>query len=124
MQSPEARGLLESWGYHLDFGPDVPGGAVFAFLAALSAHVHGMPITEGGAGRITSALRTMIERAVRRQLGAREISVASLEDLILLKVVSPREKDLQDIRLVANGVPPDSGLDLLAGYRRGFGSGC
>jgi phytoene dehydrogenase-like protein len=63
MQSPEARGLLESWGYHLDFGPDVPGGAVFAFVAAISAHVHGMPIVEGGAGRIASALRTMIERA-------------------------------------------------------------
>ena len=46
--------------------------------------------------------RAMIMRAVRRQLGARAIPVASLEDLILLKVVSPREKDLQDIRLIAN----------------------
>lgn len=62
-QSPEMRGLIESWGYHLDFGPDVPGGAAFAFVAAMSAHINGMPIAEGGAGRISGALRTMLEAA-------------------------------------------------------------
>jgi len=63
LRSPEARGLLESWGYHLDFGPNVPGGAVFAFVTALSAHFHGLPIARGGAGRVTAALRAMIEEA-------------------------------------------------------------
>src|SRR5262249_21224551 len=62
MRSPEARGVIASWGYHLDFGPDTSGGALFAFVSAASAHVNGMPIAEGGAGRVTSALRTLIER--------------------------------------------------------------
>lgn len=61
--SPEARGLLASWGYHLDFEPDATGGAVFAFVAALSSHVNGMPIVEGGVGRITDALRSLVAGA-------------------------------------------------------------
>ncbi len=61
-RSPEMKGVLEAWGYHLDFGPHVAGGGVFAFVAALSAHLNGMPIVEGGAGRISNALRAMIER--------------------------------------------------------------
>jgi phytoene dehydrogenase-like protein len=63
VQSAEARGMLASWGYHLDFAPDIPGGAVFAFVAAQSGYVGGMPIVEGGAGNIINALRTMIEKA-------------------------------------------------------------
>jgi phytoene dehydrogenase-like protein len=63
VQSAEARGLLVSWGYHLDFDPETPGGAVFAFVAALSAHVGGMAIVEGGAGRLTDALQSLIREA-------------------------------------------------------------
>ena len=57
------KGVLEAWGYHLDFGPYVSGGRIFAFVAAMSAHLNGMPVVEGGAGRISEALRALIERA-------------------------------------------------------------
>lgn len=63
VHSPEMIGVLESWGYHLDFGPYVKGGALFAFVAAMSGQVHGMTLVEGGAGRITIALREIIEAA-------------------------------------------------------------
>ena len=62
-KSQEARGLVEAWGAHLDFGPDVAGGAVFAFVSSVSNSLHGMPIVKGGAGRINEALQTLIERA-------------------------------------------------------------
>lgn len=71
-----------------------------------------LPLTSSGGIRIDIVFaafpfeRTMIQRAVRRQLAARAIPVASLEDLILLKVVSPREKDSEDIRLIANTYRP------------------
>ncbi len=61
--SAELRGLLGAWGYHLDFGPTVTGGATFAFVAAMSAHINGMPIVEGGAGRLSEAICKMFERA-------------------------------------------------------------
>ena len=57
------RGVFSSWGAHLDFGPDVAGGAVFAFVSSVSNPLQGMPIVKGGAGRITEALRILIERA-------------------------------------------------------------
>lgn len=42
--------------------------------------------------------REQIERAVRRNVGHRAIPVACLEDLILMKLVSEREKDQADAR--------------------------
>ena len=72
-QSAEMRGVIESWGYHLDFGPNVRGGATFAFVAAMSAHINGMPIVQGGAGRISEALRTMVETAGGRVMTATQV---------------------------------------------------
>jgi phytoene dehydrogenase-like protein len=59
--SDEAKGVLLPWAFHLDFGPDVRGGAAFAFLAALSGHTKGLLIAKGGAEAIVSALRARIE---------------------------------------------------------------
>ena len=57
----EARGLLASWAYHLDFAPETPGGAVFAFVAAVSAYLFGAPTIEGGVGKLSNAFCKMIE---------------------------------------------------------------
>jgi phytoene dehydrogenase-like protein len=40
----------------MDFGPDVPGGAMFAFVAAMSGHLRGLSVAAGGAGRVSDAL--------------------------------------------------------------------
>jgi len=79
-RSPELRGVLTAWGYHLDFGPDVPGGATFAFVAAMSAHLNGMPIVEGGAGRISETLRLLLERA-----GGRVVTNADVARIVVKK---------------------------------------
>jgi phytoene dehydrogenase-like protein len=41
---------------HLDFGPDVPGGAMFPFIEVFSGAAAGMPIVEGGGSRMIEAL--------------------------------------------------------------------
>jgi phytoene dehydrogenase-like protein len=74
VQSAESRGMLASWGYHLDFAPDIPGGAVFAFVAAQSGHFGGMPIVEGGAARIIDALQAMIEKAGGRIMTSADVT--------------------------------------------------
>jgi phytoene dehydrogenase-like protein len=61
-QSPEVKGLFLPWAFHLDYGPDVRGGAAFAFISAMSAHLRGIRIIEGGASRLTRALQVLIER--------------------------------------------------------------
>ncbi len=59
--TPAAKGLFTPWGFHSDFGPDVAGGATFAFVAALTAHLRGLGLVQGGAGRVSQALRRLIE---------------------------------------------------------------
>lgn len=56
LNSPEAHALLACWGMHLDFGPDVSGGAMFAFLEAFTDMRSGIAIARGGASRLIDAL--------------------------------------------------------------------
>jgi phytoene dehydrogenase-like protein len=60
-ESEEAKGALLPWAFHLDFAPDIRGGAAFAFVSAASAHINGLVLAQGGAGAIVSALRKLIE---------------------------------------------------------------
>ncbi|MHB8456317.1 MAG: phytoene desaturase family protein, partial [Acidimicrobiales bacterium] len=59
--SDEAKALLACWGLHLDFGPDVSGGAMFPFLEAFADMHSGMSVVEGGASRLVDALVAMVE---------------------------------------------------------------
>jgi phytoene dehydrogenase-like protein len=61
LSTPEARALVAAWGMHLDFGPDVSGGAAFPFLQCFGAMEHGMAIVEGGASRMVDALAAYLE---------------------------------------------------------------
>jgi phytoene dehydrogenase-like protein len=58
--TPEAKAALACWGMHLDFGPDVAGGALFAFLESFADQRMGMAITRGGASRMVDALVAML----------------------------------------------------------------
>ncbi|MDA8311716.1 MAG: NAD(P)/FAD-dependent oxidoreductase [Actinomycetota bacterium] len=62
LASEEAKALVAPWGLHLDFGPDVAGGAVFPFLEAFSDQRSGMSVARGGASRLVDALVGMLER--------------------------------------------------------------
>jgi phytoene dehydrogenase-like protein len=54
--TPEARSLVSAWGMHLDYAPDIAGGAVFPLLELYADMLGGMSIVEGGAGRLADAL--------------------------------------------------------------------
>ena len=62
-RSPRTRALMASWGMHLDFAPDIPGGALFAFLEAMGGQFFGMVIGQGGARTVVDALVGVIEGA-------------------------------------------------------------
>jgi len=59
--SPKTRALMASWGMHLDFAPDIPGGAMFAFLETFGGQLFGMVIGKGGAANLINALVAVIE---------------------------------------------------------------
>ena len=59
--SEEAKALVAPWGMHLDFGPDVSGGAMFPFLETFTDMEVGISITEGGASNLVEALAGVCE---------------------------------------------------------------
>jgi len=58
---PRVKALMASWGMHLDFAPDVPGGAMFAFLETFGGQLFGMVIGKHGAAGMINALVGVIE---------------------------------------------------------------
>lgn len=107
-QSAAARGLLEAWGYHLDFGPDVRGGAVFAFIAALSSYCNGMPLVQGGAGRISTALGSMLERGGGTLITKAEVTRIVVKQGAAVAVCTRDGREITaDRAIVANVTPPN-----------------
>lgn len=53
---PQMRALLGAWGMHLDFAPDVAGGAMFPYLEGMAGQAFGMVIGAGGADTVIKAL--------------------------------------------------------------------
>src|SRR5262249_31146033 len=61
-ESPELQALVAAWGMHLDFPPDVAGGALFALLETFAGAANGMVLGRGGARSLVDALAAMLER--------------------------------------------------------------
>ncbi len=60
-ESDHVKATLAAWGMHLDFAPDIAGGAVFPYLEAMAGQAFGMVLGQGGADTITNAMIRMIE---------------------------------------------------------------
>ncbi|MEY4306530.1 MAG: hypothetical protein RIT52_2705, partial [Pseudomonadota bacterium] len=59
--SPKVQAMLGAWGMHLDFAPDVAGGALFPYLEGMAGQAFGMALGKGGADTIIRALVKAIE---------------------------------------------------------------
>jgi phytoene dehydrogenase-like protein len=71
LHSPEAHALLACWGMHLDFGPDVSGGAMFPFLEAFTDMRTGIALAEGGASHLIDALAAIaVDHGAELRTGA------------------------------------------------------
>lgn len=62
-ESPHVKSTLAAWGMHLDFAPDIAGGAVFPYLEAMANQGFGMVIGRGGADTVTNAMASSITKA-------------------------------------------------------------
>lgn len=60
-ENPQVRATLAAWGMHLDFAPDIAGGALFPYLEAMANQSFGMALGRGGADTMIQALVGMIE---------------------------------------------------------------
>ena len=57
------QAMMAAWGLHLDFGPDVAGGALFPYLESMANQAFGMALGQGGADTIIRAMVRVIEQA-------------------------------------------------------------
>ena len=55
-QNSRVQAMLGAWGMHLDFAPDVAGGAMFPYLEGMAGQAFGMVIGKGGADTVVTAL--------------------------------------------------------------------
>ncbi|HHX89414.1 MAG TPA: NAD(P)/FAD-dependent oxidoreductase [Paracoccus sp.] len=60
-ESDHLRAMLGAWGLHLDFAPDIAGGALFPYLEGMAGQSFGMMIGKGGADTIIRAMQAGIE---------------------------------------------------------------
>ncbi|PSJ58363.1 phytoene desaturase family protein [Kumtagia ephedrae] len=60
-ESPQVKALLAAWGMHLDFAPDIAGGAVFPYLEGMANQSFGMALGKGGADTMIAALVAMVK---------------------------------------------------------------
>jgi phytoene dehydrogenase-like protein len=58
---PKVKAMMAAWGLHLDFAPDVAGGALFPYLECMVNQNFGMVIGKGGADTIVSAMAGMLK---------------------------------------------------------------
>jgi phytoene dehydrogenase-like protein len=53
---PKVKTMMAAWGLHLDFAPDIAGGALFPYLESMANQAFGMVIGQGGADTIIKAM--------------------------------------------------------------------
>ncbi len=75
-ESEHIRATLGAWGMHLDFAPDIAGGALFPYLEAMANQSFGMVLGKGGADTVTNALVA----AIRKRGGCRHLQRAGAAD--------------------------------------------
>jgi phytoene dehydrogenase-like protein len=106
LHSPEAHALLACWGMHLDFGPDVSGGAMFSFLEAFTDMRTGMSVAQGGASRLIEALAGLgAEHGMELRTGA-EVARVSIAGGRAVGVELSDGERIEARRAVIAGVTP------------------
>jgi phytoene dehydrogenase-like protein len=60
-ETPAVRAAMGAWGMHLDFSPDIVGGAMFPYLESMANQSFGMALGQGGADVMIKAMVTRIE---------------------------------------------------------------
>jgi phytoene dehydrogenase-like protein len=107
LDGPEAKAVLASWGLHLDFGPDVAGGAMFAFLESFGDQRSGMAIVEGGSSRMVDALVGMLEaRGGELRLGSEAASIGVSDGRAREVTLAGGERITARHAVVASVTPP------------------
>jgi phytoene dehydrogenase-like protein len=73
-ESAHVKATLGAWGMHLDFAPDIAGGAIFPYLESMANQSFGMVLGRGGADTMIRALEKMLVAAGGRIFAGAEVA--------------------------------------------------
>jgi phytoene dehydrogenase-like protein len=59
-ESDKLKAMMAAWGLHLDFAPDVAGGALFPYLESMADQTFGMVIGRSGADTLIKAMKALL----------------------------------------------------------------
>jgi phytoene dehydrogenase-like protein len=62
-EHPKVQALCAVWGMHLDFAPDIRGGALYPFLQCMQIQSTGLSFGKGGAATLITALTRLFAEA-------------------------------------------------------------
>lgn len=111
--SPKVRALMASWGMHLDFAPDIAGGALFSFLETIGGQFNGMVIGRGGADSMVKALVAVIEESGGQVITGRRVSELVVEGKRAVGVVTSDGSRFRARRAVLANVNPSLLPDMV-----------
>ena len=118
--SDRVRAMLGAWGMHLDFAPDIAGGAVFPYLEGMAGQAFGMALGRGGADTV---IRAMVS-AIRARGGVVEtgVPVARIvhSDGRASGIALKDGRVIKAGRAVIAGVSPRALVRLTGGLAPGF----
>jgi len=115
-ENPHVRATLAAWGMHLDFAPDIAGGAIFPYLEAMANQTFGMVIGKGGADTVTKALCGLVEaRGGTIRAGARVTAILRAGDRVTGVELDGGEKIFASRAVIANVAPRNLVDGLLGG---------
>jgi phytoene dehydrogenase-like protein len=60
-RNAKLKAMMGAWGLHLDFAPDIAGGALFPYLESMANQAFGMVIGQGGADTIVKAMTGVLK---------------------------------------------------------------
>lgn len=105
--SREVQAMCAAWGMHLDFSPDIPGGALFPFLETFASAGNGMTLGRGGAASMIRALVAMLHAAGGELRTGTAASRVVIEDGRAAAVVLDDGERIDAAKaVIANLVPP------------------
>lgn len=78
-ESEKLKVMMAAWGLHLDFAPDVAGGALFPYLESMANQAFGMVIGKGGADTIIRAMTAVLAEKGGEILLGQPVSEVALD---------------------------------------------
>lgn len=114
-ETDHVRATLAAWGMHLDFAPDLAGGAVFPYLESMANQHFGMVIGKGGADTVTRALISKIEASGGKVHCGQRVTKVLRKDGKASGIALADGAEIKASRAVIANVAPGGLIDLLEG---------